>query len=132
VAQGVEVVGVVGGQGHGQGEHRGGDRADPGPQVPPAHPEPGQHGHGQAGGGDEPGHRQVQVGDVVGQRGTEGLDLGLADVDLGGADAQLQEAVGEVADEEDAAVADEGDRGQGHQPRPGPQGRLGLVGPRDG
>jgi hypothetical protein len=33
----------------------------------------------------------VQVGDVVGQRETEGLDLGLADVDLGGADAQLRE-----------------------------------------
>jgi hypothetical protein len=54
VAGGVEVVGVVGGQGHGQAEYRSGDRPDEGPQMPSADAEPGEEGNGQAGGGQNP------------------------------------------------------------------------------
>jgi hypothetical protein len=43
------------------------------------------------------------MADVVVQAGAELLDLVLAHADLGGADAHLQEAVGEVADQEQQA-----------------------------
>ncbi len=68
--------------------------------------------------------------------GAERLDLLPVDVHLCRADAKLEEAVGEVADEEHDAVPDEADRGQRHQPGPGPQhaghGGVGSSGDRGG
>jgi hypothetical protein len=56
----------------------------------------------------------VQVADVVEEVGAEILDLRLSDVDLVGSDAELQEGVGEVTDEEDQAVANEAHPREGH------------------
>src|SRR3546814_10195448 len=50
--------------------------------------------------GDESRNGDVQVADVVVQRRAELLDLVLPDADLAGPDAELEEAVREVANEE--------------------------------
>jgi hypothetical protein len=57
----------------------------------------------------------VQVADVVVEAGAELADLVLADIDLLGPDAEFQEAVGEVADQEQSCVADEAGCGHGHE-----------------
>ena len=57
----------------------------------------------------------MEVADVVVEVVVERLDLVLAARDLVGADAELEEVAGEVADEEDGRVADEGESGQGHE-----------------
>src|SRR5215212_4749542 len=54
--------------------------------------------------------------DVFVQRRAERLDLILPDVDLARADSELEEAVGEVPDEEQDAVADEPDGCRRHEP----------------
>jgi hypothetical protein len=87
VAQGVEVVGVVGRQRHCQPKHRGSDRPDPGPQLPAPDSVSDKEQHRQPGGGDKAGHRDMQVADVVDQVWAELLDGVLAHRDLVGADA---------------------------------------------
>src|SRR4029450_3841136 len=61
------------------------------------------------------------MADVVVQRRTEGLDLLPAHVHLVRADPELEEAVGEVPDEEDHRVAYEPDGRGPHDPGSDPQ-----------
>jgi hypothetical protein len=72
------------------------------PDLPGTDTVEGQQ-HGQPGGSGEPGDGDVQVADVVVEAGAELLDLVLADIDLLGPDAEFQEAVGEVADQDSPA-----------------------------
>jgi hypothetical protein len=62
------------------------------PQLPTSDAIGDQEQHRQPGGGDEAGHRDVQVADVVEQARAELLDGVLAHGALVGADAQLQES----------------------------------------
>src|ERR687892_2281791 len=63
------------------------------------------------------------MADVVVEGRTERLDLGLPDADLLGADSELEEAVREVADEEDHGIADERDCAERHEPDAHPERR---------
>src|SRR5215204_6999716 len=108
---------IVRRQGDSKGEHRSGDRADPGPLVATADTEPRQEDHGEPNCRDESRDRNVEVADVVIQVGVEGLDLVLPVRHLALADPELEETVGEVTDEEDDPVADEPEAGEAHQPR---------------
>src|SRR5262249_36981715 len=75
MAEGVEVVRVMRGQGHREPEHGCGHRGHVGPDLSASYTEPGETGRRQSGRGDEPGHRDVQVRDVVEEVGVERLDL---------------------------------------------------------
>src|SRR5215218_11118537 len=98
VADRVEAPRVVGGEGDGEPDYRGRDRRDPRPQLAAANAEPGERGGRETGGGDEAGHGDVEVADVVVEVVVECLDLVLAARHLIGADPKLKEAVGEVED----------------------------------
>src|SRR5919106_1910197 len=134
VADCVKPVGVVSGQGNGQPEHGSRNRRSPRPHVSAPDAEPRKCGDGETRGGDEPGDRDVEVTDVVVERGAEGLDLGLAHAHLALADAELEKAVGQVADEEDRGVADERGRAERHQPDARPERRrlFAVAACRDG
>ena len=93
----VEAVRVVGGKRDREREDGRGDGADPGLHLAAADAEPAEEGNREPGRGDEAGDGDVQVTDVVVERGAERFDLVLADVDLTGSDSEFEEAVGEVA-----------------------------------
>src|SRR5262245_40491432 len=71
----------------------------------------------------------MQMADVLEQRRAERLDLLPADVHLVRPDPELEEAVGEVPDEEDRRVADEPYGGDPHQPGAPSQGRISVPRP---
>ena len=124
VSERVEVVRVVRGQRHRETDHRRRHSADPGPGVTSSHV-PKQEKHPHARRGDEAGHRDVQMPDVLEQGRTERADLLLADVHFVRPDPQLEERVREVPDEEDHRVPDEPDRGGPHEPAPDPKRLVG-------
>src|SRR5262249_15320292 len=86
-----------------------------------AHAEPAEGHDRQPSRGDEARDGDVEVANVVVQRRAELLDLIFANADLAAADAELEEAVGEVADEEDHGISDEGGSPERHQPGPEPE-----------
>jgi hypothetical protein len=69
VAEDIKAVRVVRGKRDGEAWHRCGDRGHVRPEFAAPHPVPRERRGGQSGRCDEPGERDVQVCDVVVQRG---------------------------------------------------------------
>jgi hypothetical protein len=82
VAEDIKAVRVVRGKRDGEAWHRCGDRGHVRPEFAAPHPVPRERRGGQSGRCDEPGERDVQMCDVVVQRGAELSNFGAADVDL--------------------------------------------------
>src|SRR5215207_6500988 len=99
----------------GEAEHRCCDRGDPSPHAAAPDAEPGERGDRETGRGDEARDGDMEMADVVVEIGAERLDLVFALVDLASADPELQEAVGEVPDEEQRRITDERDGAEGHE-----------------
>ena len=117
----VEVVRVVSGKGDNEAEHGRDDGTDQRPQMASSHAEPHEEGDRYTSSGDETGDRNVEMPNVVVQRGAELDDLVLADAHFVLTDAELEKAVGVVADKEDHRVADEAEGRDEHQRRTRPQ-----------
>src|SRR5829696_7347757 len=109
-----ESVGIVRRDGDRQCDDRNRNGANPGPDIPAADSEPSQEGGRQPGRRDKARKRDVEVPDVVVELRAESEDLVAPYVDLFGADPNLEELAGEVADEEPDGVNDEGDRSDHH------------------
>src|SRR5215204_5153592 len=111
----VEPPGVVRRESDCEGEHWRCDCRDPGPHVPAADTEPRERGDRETRRGDEAGQSDMQVADVVVEVVVERLDLVLIARHLVAADTELEEAVGEIQDEEDDGVTRKRDRAECHQ-----------------